>query len=189
MKAAISFGLLLGLISSLASAQGSTELTCRAQAKEVAAQAYSGCITEARNSRVDEIRRNYEKDLMELKTKYDQELKSLGQAVPTADVGGAVKAPKKTTPATAVKAAKVAAKGPKASISSRPAKSIAQKLPAKQTATREALPMYTGASESQAIAVGSSSSGGSESSSDLQDQERPSKGDQFEIVEMPAIEE
>lgn len=58
--------------------QTSAELTCRAQAKELAMQTYSNCITQTRNQQVDEIRKNYQKELSSLKTKYDNELKKIG---------------------------------------------------------------------------------------------------------------
>lgn len=58
----------------------SAELTCRAQAKEVALQAYSNCMTTARNQQVDDIRKNYKKELQAVKAKYEGELKKLSQA-------------------------------------------------------------------------------------------------------------
>lgn len=58
--------------------QSSAEVMCRAQAKESAVQTYSNCITQARNNKVEEIRKNYQKELTQLKAKYDQELKQLG---------------------------------------------------------------------------------------------------------------
>ncbi len=55
----------------------SLELTCRAKAKEIATHTYSGCVTEARNTQVDQIRKDYQKQLTDLKAKYDRELKKV----------------------------------------------------------------------------------------------------------------
>ncbi|MGZ3795017.1 MAG: hypothetical protein ACXVB1_01550 [Pseudobdellovibrionaceae bacterium] len=67
------------------SQQTSSELMCRTKAKEIATQTYSGCVTEARNTQIDQIRKDYQKQLSELKTKYDRELKkATGKGLPTA---------------------------------------------------------------------------------------------------------
>jgi hypothetical protein len=58
--------------------QSSSDLTCRAKAKEIAAQTYSGCVTETRNTQIDQIRKDYQKQLTDLKAKYDRELKKVG---------------------------------------------------------------------------------------------------------------
>ncbi len=60
-----------------AKAQTSYELTCRAKAKELAAQTYNSCVTESRNTQVDQIRKDYQKQLAELKARYDKELKKV----------------------------------------------------------------------------------------------------------------
>jgi hypothetical protein len=57
--------------------QSSSELTCRAKAKEIASQAYSGCTSEAKKTQIDQIRKDYQKQLTDLKAKYDRELKKL----------------------------------------------------------------------------------------------------------------
>src|SRR5437868_10258512 len=72
------FVLTLGAVTAQAQQQSSSELTCRAKAKEIAAQTYSGCVTEARNTQIDQIRRDYQKQLTDLKAKYDRELKKVG---------------------------------------------------------------------------------------------------------------
>lgn len=77
MKTILSFFATV-LFSANAFTQTSAEVTCRAQAKEAAVQTYSTCITEARNNKVDEIRKNYQKELTDLKAKYDKELKKMG---------------------------------------------------------------------------------------------------------------
>lgn len=72
----ISFWVLI-LSSFTAKAQNSIELSCRSQAKEIAVQTYQSCVTQARASRVDQIRKDYQAKLSELKAYYDQELKSV----------------------------------------------------------------------------------------------------------------
>lgn len=67
----------LTLSAVTAHAQSSTELSCRAQAKEVAAQTYSTCLSEARSAQIDQIRKDYQQQLADLKSKYDQELKKI----------------------------------------------------------------------------------------------------------------
>ncbi|MEK6774756.1 MAG: hypothetical protein AABY64_12505 [Bdellovibrionota bacterium] len=69
---------LLGLISTAHAQQtSSADLTCRAQAKEIALQTYQSCVTTARQQRVDEIRKEYQAKLTDLKSHYDSELKKL----------------------------------------------------------------------------------------------------------------
>lgn len=55
----------------------SAELTCRQQAKEVAADTYKNCMTEQRQSQLEKIRKDYKEDLAKLKTHYDTELKKV----------------------------------------------------------------------------------------------------------------
>lgn len=57
--------------------QSSTELTCRAKAKEIASQAYSTCTSESKKTQIDQIRKDYQKQLTDLKAKYDRELKKV----------------------------------------------------------------------------------------------------------------
>lgn len=65
------------LFAHYAHAQSSAELSCKAQAKEVAVQTYSSCITEARNSQIEQIRKSYKDDLNALKSKYSSQLKKM----------------------------------------------------------------------------------------------------------------
>jgi hypothetical protein len=74
------FGLLL--CTDKVFSQNLAELSCRAKAKETAALTYSSCVTEARNTRVDEIRSHYQKELAALKLKYDRELETMGKVGP-----------------------------------------------------------------------------------------------------------
>lgn len=55
----------------------SAELTCRQQAKEIAAETYKNCMTEQRQSQLEKIRKDYKEDLAKLKTHYDTELKKV----------------------------------------------------------------------------------------------------------------
>ena len=75
------FILVLSYLGSLALARAevaaSFDLTCRSQAKEMAVQTYQSCVTSARKQRVDEIRKEYQTKLSELKSHYDGELKKL----------------------------------------------------------------------------------------------------------------
>ena len=70
---AITFG-----YSNTAIAQASLELSCRVKAKELAAETYKGCMTEGRQSQIEQIRNDYKEKLSELKNHYDKELKKLG---------------------------------------------------------------------------------------------------------------
>ncbi len=61
----------------------SAELTCRSQAKEVAVQTYQSCVTTARQKRIEEIRKEYQSKLGDLKSHYDSELKKLSPSQTT----------------------------------------------------------------------------------------------------------
>lgn len=71
---------LLAWISSAAMAQqmSNSENSCRAKAKEIAAQTYSTCITESRTAQMDQIRKEYQQQLSDLKARYDKELQKMG---------------------------------------------------------------------------------------------------------------
>jgi hypothetical protein len=60
-----------------ASAQNSFEVMCRNQAKEIAAETYKNCVTENRQSQVEQIRKEYQQKLSDLKSHYDGELKKV----------------------------------------------------------------------------------------------------------------
>lgn len=55
----------------------SIDSECRVQAKEAALNAYQGCVKEARSQKIDDIRKEYQSKLNELKNYYDTELKKL----------------------------------------------------------------------------------------------------------------
>lgn len=139
----LAFSALTLLAFSAQAQQSSNEVTCRAQAKEIATQTYSSCMTEARNSQIDDIRREYQQQLEELKAKYDKELKKVGGKAPeemssderaaAAAAAGEVSSfqPEKTglnksKPAKTVTKGKIKAKG-------KIAKSVPKSLPAKAT--------------------------------------------------------
>lgn len=82
-------GLRTGLIAALvtlgwqqAQAQENIETSCRVQAKEIAVQTYQSCVTQARTQRIQEIRKEYQSRLSDLKSHYDRELKSLAGTLP-----------------------------------------------------------------------------------------------------------
>ena len=63
--------------SNISTAQASLELSCRVKAKELAAETYKGCMTEGRQSQIEQIRKDYKEKLTDLKNHYDKELKKL----------------------------------------------------------------------------------------------------------------
>lgn len=157
MKTVLSFFATV-LFAANAFTQTSAEVTCRAQAKEIAMQTYSSCITEARNNQVEEIRKNYQKELSDLKTKYDKELKKMN--------GGSKKASKHATAPTV-----------KEVQAPRPVKGIAKELPGKAPMAVEAAPVQAVSEGTKVVAVGS------EEPSNLE--KEAAEADQVEIIEMP----
>jgi hypothetical protein len=74
----IVFLFLVHVIAGLtAHAESSFELSCRNKAKEIAAETYKNCVTEQRESQLQQIRSEYKDKLSELKSHYDKELKKL----------------------------------------------------------------------------------------------------------------
>lgn len=64
----------------------SYELTCRAKAKEIAAETYRGCITENKKVHIEQLRSDYQQRLKAIKDEYDQEVKKLtGQSADSVD--------------------------------------------------------------------------------------------------------
>jgi hypothetical protein len=57
--------------------EGSFELTCRAKAKEVAAETYKNCVTENKSAQLDQIKKEYQQKLKALKDDYEKELQRL----------------------------------------------------------------------------------------------------------------
>lgn len=64
-------------MKALAFAQETYDSECRVQAKEAAINTYQSCVKEARTQKIDEIRKEYQEKLTELKSYYDGELKKL----------------------------------------------------------------------------------------------------------------
>jgi hypothetical protein len=65
------------LLSKTGFAQASYEVMCRNKAKEIAADTYKGCMTEQRQSQIEQIRKDYKEKLSNLKNHYDKKLKEL----------------------------------------------------------------------------------------------------------------
>jgi hypothetical protein len=145
------------MLASMASkAQNSIELSCRAKAKEVAIQAYDGCVTEARTTKLIEIRDGYKSEMSEVKSKYDRMLKELKGEAPAAPAAskastGAMNAAPAKKAAKTAKATKILPA--KAGRAERPTAGIAQKLPAKMNDNGPALPIQNISEEMPVIAA------------------------------------
>lgn len=162
MKTILSF---FGIIFFAAAAhtESAAELTCRAQAKEIAVQTYSSCVTQARNSQIEQIRADYQKELAAVKSKYDQELKKLS---------GKSKGTKSAKAATSGPTVKEV-KAPKA------AKGVAKQLPTREAAP-ESLPVQNVAEGIPVVAVKAADSG-----ADANLEKEASEADQIDIIDMP----
>lgn len=64
-------------LSFLVKAQDNLDSECRVQAKEAAINTYQSCVKEVRTQKIDEIRKEYQEKLTELKSHYDKELKKI----------------------------------------------------------------------------------------------------------------
>jgi len=70
--------ILLGILVQLnAQATNSAEFMCKTKAKEIAAETYKNCVTDAKQTQVKSLRKEYEEKLSQLKNHYDKELKKL----------------------------------------------------------------------------------------------------------------
>lgn len=156
MKTILSFFATVLFAAPALAQTSSAELTCRAQAKEQAVQIYSSCITEVRSAQVEKIRTQYQKDLANLKAKYDAELKKV--------------AGKKASKAQVAKEAKAAIKSKG---------SIAQTLPEKANQS-EATPVQ-GVSEETKVVPAENPSAASEVA--VKTEKETSSSDQIEIIE------
>ena len=65
------------LLSQGVFAEASFEVMCRGKAKEIAAETYKGCMTEYRQTQLEQIRKEYKEELSQLKNQYDKKLKKL----------------------------------------------------------------------------------------------------------------
>ena len=61
----------------------SIELTCRAKAKDIAADTYRTCISENRAAEIDNLKKSYQERLRSLKEDYEKEIQKLGGKVKT----------------------------------------------------------------------------------------------------------
>ena len=85
MKTAFIFVLFLVLSSMLVHAQevlpirtsNEIEASCRIKAKEVAAETYRGCVTDQKNTQIEQIKKEYAAKLQSLKAHYEKELKKM----------------------------------------------------------------------------------------------------------------
>lgn len=131
MKYALIF--LLTVFATKTFAETEIELTCRAKAKEIAVETYNGCVTDARQSRIQEIRDEYKTKLAEMKNHYDTELKKLTG-------GKSGKGTKAEKPSKAEKSAPAMTRGGRAE---KPVQGVVKALPAKQNDNGPALPVQT----------------------------------------------
>lgn len=65
-------------VLSFANTQASYELSCRAKAKEIAADTYRTCITENKSAEIDRLKKDYKERLRNLKDEYEVEVAKLG---------------------------------------------------------------------------------------------------------------
>lgn len=56
------------------------ESSCRVKAKEIAAETYRSCVTDQKNSQIEQIKKDYQAKLQALKVHYELEIKKLGGA-------------------------------------------------------------------------------------------------------------
>ena len=154
MKTVFSFFATI-LFSANGFSQSSAEVTCRARAKEMAVQTYATCITEERTSKVEEIRKSYQKELADLKAKYDTELKKMAGP----------KALPKAAPAPAPK----------------PVKGVAQTLPKKTPSNTEPAPVQNVSEGTKVVTVNMSEA--PETAEGFE--EDSSEAGQPEMIEMP----
>lgn len=165
MKTVFSFFSTLLFSVSAVSQSNSAEIMCRGQAKEIAMQTYTSCITQARATQVEEVRKAYQKELTDLKNKYDQELKRIGGS------GANKKTAKNITPAPAAKSLKAA----------KPLKGIAKELPAKNAESSETMPVQTVSEGTKVVATGPEPSA---MATDAVESEA-AQAEQIEIIDMP----
>ena len=87
----------------MAKAASSYELSCRAQAKDLAAESYRNCVTENKTAEIEKLRKSYQDRLRSLKDDYEKEVEQLGgkKSIPKKSEGNIViskniKLPKKS---------------------------------------------------------------------------------------------
>jgi hypothetical protein len=60
-----------------AAEMNSQEMSCRAKAKEVAAEAYRGCVTDYKSAELERLKKSYQDRLKALKDNYEREIEQL----------------------------------------------------------------------------------------------------------------
>jgi hypothetical protein len=131
-------------VGSFATAQTttSTDITCRTKAKDVAAQAYAACMGSSQTSQLEQVRKEYQKQLAELKSHYDQELKKIGASRTTP-----------ATPATSKLAAPRTATTAASAISATPPMAAAPAMPVTPVAARGAVKTKSKKSRTKSVAT------------------------------------
>jgi len=66
--------------------ENSAELTCRAKAKEIAADTYRDCVNEYKGAEIQRLKKDYQERLRSLKDDYQREVENLGVKTKTAKV-------------------------------------------------------------------------------------------------------
>lgn len=77
-KSILAFLLLTSFSLGANAATEEFDVMCRIKAKEIAAEAYQGCVTEAKAQQVDQLKKDYQDKLRKMKEEYESELKRLG---------------------------------------------------------------------------------------------------------------
>ncbi len=126
--------------------QTSQELSCKAQAKEVALQTYQSCVTDARKDQIDSLRKEYSAKLSELKEHYNNELRKAAgkEAIKEAakDSSKEISDESNSEEGTIqLKPSKKPGKTSQNLKAKKVSKSLARVLPKKQSVTTAALPV------------------------------------------------
>lgn len=80
LKTVLILGILSISNSSMAAVGGgSFELMCRNKAKEIAAETYKNCVTDAKQSQIKEVRKEYEEELAAVKSRFENKLKKISK--------------------------------------------------------------------------------------------------------------
>lgn len=74
----VSIYVFAALLSHASFAQNDYEVSCRGKAKELATETYRSCMTEQRAAQVEQIKKDYQEKLNNLKDQYEKEIEKLG---------------------------------------------------------------------------------------------------------------
>ena len=140
--------------------QSSQELSCKAQAKEIALQTYQGCVTDARKEQMDSLRKEYSAKLSELKEHYNKELKKAAGKESVKDAAKDANEETNTSEEGSIqlKPSKKPAKTTSNTKLEKGTKGMARMLPKKQSKSYAAMPVNT---ISDDVKVGPASDSGS----------------------------